>query len=84
MFMVVYFDDILVNSHDEACYVQHLSQVFQVLKQQMLDAKLKKYKLFTPQVIFLWYIVSREEIQVDEAKVEAIKSWSIPTTVTKV
>jgi len=32
-FVVVYFDDILVYGHDEASHVEHLSQVFQVLRQ---------------------------------------------------
>jgi len=32
-FLVVYFDDILVYIHDKASHVEHLSQVFQVLRQ---------------------------------------------------
>jgi len=39
--------------------------------------------IFTPQVVFLGYIVSDEVIQVYETKVEAIKSCLIPTTITK-
>ena len=73
-FGVVYLDDILVYSHDEASHVEYVSQVFQVLRQQKLCAKLKKCELLAPQVIFLGYFVSNEGIQVDESKVEAIKS----------
>ena len=58
--------------------------MFQVLRQQALCAKLEKCKLFTPQVVFLGYLVSSEGIQVDETKVEAIKSWPIPITITEV
>ena len=32
-FVVVYFDDILINSQDKASYMEHLTQVFQVLRQ---------------------------------------------------
>jgi len=72
-FVVMYFDDILVYSHDETSHVEHLSQVFQVLRQQKLHAKLEKCELFTPQVVFLGYVMSSEGIQI-ESKVEAIKS----------
>jgi len=37
--------------------------VFQVLRQQALNAKLEKCELFTPQVVFLEYIVSGKGIQ---------------------
>jgi len=83
-FIVVYFDDILVYSQDEASHKEHFTQVFQVLRQQALYAKLEKCELFTPQVVFLRYLVSGEGIQVDETKVEAIKSWPIAITIIEV
>jgi len=43
---MVYFDDILVFICDETSHVEHLSQVFQILRQQKLYAKLKKCDLF--------------------------------------
>jgi len=33
-FIMVYFDDILVYSYDEASHMEHLSQVFQMLTQK--------------------------------------------------
>jgi len=48
-FVVVYFDDILVYSQDEASYKEHRTQVFPVLRRQSLYAKLEKCDLFTPQ-----------------------------------
>ena len=44
---------------------------------------LRKCKLFTPQVIFLDYFASEMGIQVYEFKIEVIKSWPIPTNITK-
>ena len=66
-FMVVYFDDVLIYSQDEASQMEHLTQVFQVLRQQALYAKLEKCELFIPQVIFLGYIIFGEGIKVGEA-----------------
>ena len=59
---MVYFDDILAYGQDEASHAEHLTQVFQVLRLQALYAKLEKYELFTPQVIFLGFIVFGEGI----------------------
>ena len=38
----------------------------------------------TDQVSFLGYVVTPQGIEVDEMKIEAIKSWSVPQTVTQV
>ena len=46
-FIVVYYDDILAYNHDKVSHVKHLSQVFQVLRQQKLYAKLEMSELFT-------------------------------------
>jgi len=59
-FVVVYFDDILVYSQDEESGMEHITQVFQVLRQQALYAKLEECEMFTLQVIFLGYVVFKE------------------------
>jgi len=51
------------------------------LRQQALYAKFEKCELFTPQVVFLGYVVYGWGIYVDKSKIEAIKSWPIPTTI---
>ena len=61
-FVVVYFDDILVYSRDERDHKEHLRQVFQVLREQKLYAKMKKCEFFTSQLTFLGYVVSAKGI----------------------
>jgi len=51
------------------------------MREQALYAKLENFKLFTPQAIFLGYVVFEDGTQVDESKIEAIKSWPIPATI---
>ena len=38
----------------------------------------------TDSVLFLGYVLSKEGIQVDESKVEAVRSWPQPKTITEV
>ena len=45
------------------------------LRKQKLYANLKKCDFFSPSVIFLGYIVSKDGIRLDPSKVEAILNW---------
>jgi hypothetical protein len=79
-FVVVYFDDILIYSKLLDEYIEHLRDVFGALREARLFANLEKC---TDQVAFLGYVVTPHGIEVDEAKIEAIKSWPIPATLTQ-
>ena len=50
----------------------------------MLYANLNKCDFFTPSVIFLGYIVSKDGIRMDPSKVEAILNWTIPSSLFEV
>jgi len=84
LFVVVYFDDILVYSKTEFDHIQHLKQVFTTLRSQKLYGKLEKCEFLVPRVISIGYVVSCNGIQVDEAKIEAIKTWPVPNSATAV
>jgi len=49
-----------------------------VLEKERLYGNLKKYTFFSPEVTFLGYIVTAKGVTVDESKVEAIRSWTVP------
>jgi hypothetical protein len=73
-FVVVYFDDILIyrKSHDE--HLDHLCAVFDALRAACLYANLEKCIFYIDRVVFLGYVVTPQGIEVDGAKIDAIRS----------
>jgi hypothetical protein len=82
-FVVVYFDDILIYSKSLNEHIEHLHAVFCALREARLFANLEKCTFCTDRVAFLGYVVTPQGIEVDEAKIEVIKSWPIPATLTQ-
>jgi hypothetical protein len=82
-FVVVYFDDILIYSELLDEHIEHLRAIFGALRETRLFANLEKCTFCTDRVAFLGYVVTPQGIEVDEAKIEAIKSWPIPATLTQ-
>ena len=62
----------------------HLRLVLQTLREHQLYAKFSKCEFWLDQVAFLGHVVSKDGIQVDPKKMEAIIEWPRPTTVTEV
>ena len=53
--------------------MQHVRVVLSVLRKEKFYVVMKKCVFMACQVLFLGYIVSGNELQVDEAKVEAVR-----------
>jgi hypothetical protein len=80
---VVYFDDILIYNKSLDEHIKHLHAVFGVLREARLFVNLEKCTFCTDWVAFLGYVVTPHGIEVYEAKIETIKSWPIPATLTQ-
>ena len=83
VFVAVYLDDIIIYTKGTIKqHLDHLRQVFQILKKAVLKIKLKKCHFCLPSLNFLGHIVGREGIQPDPEKISKIKNFLIPTNVT--
>lgn len=83
-FVVVYFDDILIFSDDLASHLLHLVVVLSVFRRKFFFAAQHKCIFGAAQVLFLSYLISAKELEVDPSKVDAIRSWPTPKTISDV
>ncbi|PKA66488.1 ATP-dependent DNA helicase RecG [Apostasia shenzhenica] len=65
IFAVVYFDDILIYSWTREDHLDHLRQIFQVLRAKNLFANPKKCAFLTNCVVFLGFVVSPNSVSAD-------------------
>ncbi|XP_019084261.1 PREDICTED: uncharacterized protein LOC109125915 [Camelina sativa] len=83
-FVVVYFDDILVDSSCLSDHVMHLEYVLNTLREEQLYANLKMCVFAANELVFLGFIVSEQGLKVDGEKIRAIEEWPTPTSVSHI
>ena len=72
-FVIIYIDDILIYSKDLKEHEHYLDMALGKLRENKLYAKESKCEFAKTHVDFLGYIVGDEGVQVDQAKIKAIK-----------
>ncbi|WMV43228.1 hypothetical protein MTR67_036613 [Solanum verrucosum] len=83
-FVIVFIDDILAYTKSEEEHADDLRIVLGVLGKQMLYAKFSKCEFWLTFVAFLGHVVSKEWVMVDPQKIEVVKNWARPSSVTEV
>src|SRR5438105_3255367 len=83
-FVVVFIDDILVYSKDEAEHAEHLRIILSRLREHKLYAKFSKCAFWLKEVAFLGHVLSAEGIAVDPSKVRDVLTWKQPQTITEI
>ena len=81
MFVVTYFDNILIYSRTREDHLDHLQRVCQVLKTESLHANSKKYAFMIDHIIFLGFVVTPNGVSADPEKIRAIVEWPVPKSV---
>nr|GEV18913.1 putative reverse transcriptase domain-containing protein [Tanacetum cinerariifolium] len=83
-FMIIFIDDILTYSKDKEEHEEHLKLILKLLKKEELYAKFSKCEFWISQVQFLGHVINSKGIHVDPAKIELIKDWVFPKSLTEI
>jgi hypothetical protein len=83
-FVIVYLDDILVFSKTTMEHLKHLATVMQKLQQEKLLINMKKSSFMNTELIYLGFVISKNELRMDPDKVEVIKNWPSPRNIFEV
>jgi hypothetical protein len=82
-FVVVYLDDILIFNRMWEEHMRYIHQVLSTVWQHKLYANLEKCSFGMNMVQYLGYIVDEHGVHVDPAKIQVIRDWPAPTTLTE-
>ncbi|GJY18196.1 putative reverse transcriptase domain-containing protein [Tanacetum coccineum] len=83
-FLIVFIDDILIYSKTKEEHDAHLRLILELLKKEELYAKFSKCDFWLSKVQFLRHVIDSEGIHVDPTKIESIKDWESPKTLTEI
>src|SRR5256886_9126577 len=82
-FVVVYLDDLNVYSRSFDEHLSHLRDVFDRLRQAGLKLNPEKCKFVTSELVFLGHVIDSQGIRTDPEKIEKVKKFPIPKTITQ-
>ncbi|KAF8754651.1 hypothetical protein RHS01_05817 [Rhizoctonia solani] len=82
--VIIYLDDILIYSKDDATHTQHVHEVLRRLMDNQLFCKASKCTFHVTSVEYLGIIVSDKGFSLDKLKIWAVQEWPTPTKVKEV
>ncbi|KAF8673497.1 hypothetical protein RHS04_07660 [Rhizoctonia solani] len=82
--VIIYLDDILIYSKDDALHTQHVHEVLWRLKENQLFCKASKCTFHITLVEYLGIMVLDKGFSLDKLKIQAVQEWPTPTKVKEV
>ena len=82
--VIVFIDDILIYSKNEADHVKHLRDVLQRLREEELYAKFSKCEFWLESVEFLGHVVTKYGFMIDPTRVAAVHNWVRSTSIAEI
>ncbi|KAK3539355.1 hypothetical protein QTP70_003840 [Hemibagrus guttatus] len=79
--VIAYIDDILVYSTSLEEHMRHVWEVLSRLQWHCLFVKPEKCEFHQTRMLFLGYVITRQGVEMDVTKVQAVTEWSSPSTV---
>ena len=83
-FCVPYLDDIIIFSSTPEEHLERLRLVFERFRAHNLNINPDKCDFFRMKVQFFGHIVSKDGLEVDPSKIEAVQKFPVPRSQTKV
>lgn len=81
IYVLVFFDDILIYSPDIESHVAHLRTIFGILQRNHFLVKKSKCAFATSSVEYLGHIIADGKVAPDVTKLDVVKAWPIPQTI---
>ncbi|KAF8761434.1 hypothetical protein RHS01_00014 [Rhizoctonia solani] len=82
--VIIYLDDILIYSKDDASHTGHVHEVLRRLMENQLFCKASKCTFHVTSVEYLGIIVLDKGFSLDKLKIQAVQEWPIPTKIKEV
>jgi hypothetical protein len=80
IFVLVFFDDILIYSANYEDHLVHIRLVFELLAKDQWKIKLSKCSFAQRKIAYLGHVISEQGVGTDPSKVSAISQWPTPTS----
>jgi hypothetical protein len=80
VYMLIFFDDILIFNTTWSAHLQHVRAVLQRLLERSLAVKRSKCAFGTASVAYLGHVILTQGVAMDANKVAAVQPWLTPRT----